>query len=696
MRRARQLILASILLLLPGLAAAGDKDADALVAIADSMGDFVEGKNDGALKKLNDALKSCAGAACEPNTRAQIYVSIAIVQGAGKKESAKATASFESAIREDPKIVPDRQFMTKELIKLFAEAKANVKKGGGGPAPARPPPTKAQLDALAPAIAQLAQKNWSECMGTGIAAMADTEFAQGKLVVAECEDLGGLILEATADAKLASKYADEELNTTVRKQADDLLTKLTNDTPSLVLVIPREIDNPEVTVDGIAIPKDKADKPIPHNPGKAVIEVKGKKGSFPVDFKTTESIDRGERVTVNVTAGTGNTSAVQACLASARTAAELNLCIETGGKGRGLTFKGGFEVTSYNDSTNVDVFTPTGFISAENPTAGWRIGASYTVDVVTNASPDIVATATRRFDEVRNAGTLAAEVKLGPVRAGIDGGVSIEPDYVARTVGAALSSDLVNKQLTPTLAYHLSFDILGRAHTPFATFHRNILTHSIDLGASVVLSPSSLLVIGGTVELEKGDTSKPYRHVPMFSAATAKAIPRGATPELVSSVRVPIDPFEQLPDHRERFAILGRFAHRFESATLRADERFYIDTWGLKASTTDARFLYDVNKRFRVGPHVRFNIQSPVDFWKRAYVATQNGDLWNPPKYRAGDRELGPLFTATVGGGIRYVLTDLLAINVEAEGLYTQFLDTIYVYDRWGFFSATTLEIGLE
>src|SRR6185295_17903936 len=139
----------------------------------------------------------------------------------------------------------------------------------------------------------------------------------------------GLILEATADAKLASKYADDELNTTVRKQADDLLNKLANDTPTIVLVVPRTIDDPVVTVDGVAVPKDKLDKPIPHNPGKAVIQVKGKKGSFPFDWKATESIDRGERVTVNVPEGEANNSAIQACLAQARTAADLNLCIAT-------------------------------------------------------------------------------------------------------------------------------------------------------------------------------------------------------------------------------------------------------------------------------------------------------------------------------------------------------------------------------
>jgi hypothetical protein len=30
------------------------------------------------------------------------------------------------------------------------------------------------------------------------------------------------------------------------------------------------------------------------------------------------------------------------------------------------------------------------------------------------------------------------------------------------------------------------------------------------------------------------------------------------------------------------------------------------------------------------------------------------------------------------------------------DGVYTQFLDAIYVYDRWGLFTATTLEIGVE
>ena len=700
MRRPRKLkrlvaLLLASLALSPAVAAAGDKDTDALVAVAESLNDFVDGKNAEALKKLEDALKGCGGAACEPASRAQLLVSIGIVQGAGLKDTGKARLSFENALREDPKVTPDRQFMTKDLNKIFTEAKANVKKGGGGPAPTKAGPSKAQLDALSPAQAQLAQKNWSDCMGT-IAAMAESEFAAAKLVLAQCEDTGGLILEATGDARLAQKYAEEEINADVKKKADDLLARLANDTPSIVVVVPKTIDSVEIKIDGVVVPKDKADKPIPHNPGKATIEVGGKKGPYPYSFKSTEAFDRGERITVNATDDKSNNSAVLQCILNARTPSDVNTCIETGGKGRGLTVRGGLEIASYNDSTNVDVFSPTLFLSAENPTAGWRVGGSYTVDVVTNASPDIVATATRRFDEVRNAGTLSAEVKVGPARVGLDGGVSIEPDYFARNVGASVSADLVNKQVTPTLSYHLNFDTLGRAHTPYSIFSRSILTHSIDAGVSIVQSPTTILVFGATAELESGDTSKPYRHLPMFSESIAPQIPRGAVRGLVGSVRLPVAPFEQLPDNRQRFALLGRWAHRFESSTLRADERFYVDSWGLKASTTDARFLVDLSKAVRVGPHARFNIQGPVDFWQRAYVAKETSEGWELPKYRAGDRELGPLFGLTLGAGARFALSEIFAINVQVDGVYTQFLDAIYAYDRWGLFTATTLEIGVE
>jgi hypothetical protein len=691
------LTLSLSLALFASSARAGDKDGDGLVAMADALSVFLEGKNTDALAKLNEAVKACAGAACDPGTRAQLWSAIGVVQGAGNKDNEKAKQAFVNALREDPKVVPDRQFMTKELNKVFADAKAEVKKAGSGPQPTKALPTKAQLEAVAKAENELKQKDWSTCMATAIAALTESEFASGKLVLASCEDTGGLVLEATNDAKAAAKYATEELNADVEKRANELLKKLEADTPGIIVVIPGNIDEAELKVDGVVVPADKADKPIPHNPGKATIEVKGKRGSFPFAWKATEAVDRGEKITVNVEADPNkNNSALQACMSNARTARELNLCIETEGKGRGLTLRGGLEVASYNDTTNVDVLSPTLFFSAENPTSGWRAGATYTVDVVSTASPDIVATATRRFDEVRHAASLNGEYKIGVARVGLDGAFSAEPDYVSRGVGASVSADIVNKTVTPVFSYHLNLDTLGRSKTAFDVFSRPITTHAIDLGVSIVTSPATLVVLGATTEIEVGDTSKPYRHIPMFSADVATLVPHGASPELIGAYRLAPAPLEQLPTSRDRFALLGRLAHRFDKTTVRADERVYFDTWGMKATTTDLRLYRDLSSSLRAGPHLRFHLQSPVEFWKRAYVATPTASGWQLPQYRAGDRELGPLMGLTVGGGVRWAITDVVAIQTQIEGVYTQFLDHIYVVDRFGLFTATTLDFGVE
>jgi hypothetical protein len=701
MRRASALILllaALVSVMAPARRArAGEKDADAVVAVADAMTEFMEGKFDEGLGRLDDMLRACKGKACEPNIRAQLHLAIGILWGSGRKDLEQARASFERALREDPTAVLDRQWATKDVEKAFAEAKENVKKGAPSPDATRPPPTKLQLESVSAARAALTQKDWSGCMQTLIASMAEKEFAEGKLALAECQDAGGLVLEAAADAIAAKKLAEEEANADVAQRAGALVEKLKGDTPTITLVIPKAMSDVEVKIDGVVLPKEKIDKPIQHNPGRATIEVKAKRGRFPVTFKTTEVFDRGEQISVNVGGDDGqNSSAVIQCILSAKTPADVNLCIETGGKGRGFTFRSGLELSTYNDDNQTGVFSPSLFLSGENPTSGWQVGGSFLVDVVTTASADIVASASRRWDETRYAGTLAGDYKIGPVKAGLSGGVSIEPDYVARSIGVSASADLFGKMLTPTLSYGLSFDTLGRAETSFDDFSVALTRHTIDAGASIVIDASTIAVVGATLEIDAGDSSKPYRHVPMFSASDAPNVPRGATANLVNATRLEPAPLEQLPDGRSRLAILLRGAHRFESSTARADERLYIDSWGQKASTTDARFFLDVNDKLRLGSHLRFHVQGPVDFWQRAYTANATSVGFEIPEFRTTDRELGPLLGLTLGAGTRYALTDALAAGLQVEGIYTQFLDHIYLYDRWGLFTATTLELEID
>ena len=54
---------------------------------------------------------------------------------------------------------------------------------------------------------------------------------------------------------------------------------------------------------------------------------------------------------------------------------------------------------------------------------------------------------------------------------------------------------------------------------------------------------------------------------------------------------------EQTPRTRNRVAVSGRVAQRLSGSTLILSERVYLDDWGLKASTTDLRFVVDASRR---------------------------------------------------------------------------------------------------
>jgi hypothetical protein len=182
----------------------------------------------------------------------------------------------------------------------------------------------------------------------------------------------------------------------------------------------------------------------------------------------------------------------------------------------------------------------------------------------------------------------------------------------------------------------------------------------------------------------------------MFAPNIAPTVPNGASVDEVNAKRLPERPLEQLPLTRRRYALTGRFAHRFDRSTLRVEERLYDDSWNLVASSTDARWIFDLGNRFAVWPHARFHIQSAVSFWERAYVSNYAVGF-SLPEYRTGDRELGPL--RTVGGGLggrwylgRDAAPQTWQLGVSGDVMYTSFLDDLYVSDRVATFGAITLE----
>jgi hypothetical protein len=323
------------------------------------------------------------------------------------------------------------------------------------------------------------------------------------------------------------------------------------------------------------------------------------------------------------------------------------------------------------------------------------------VDVVSAASADIVSTASPRKQEVRQAGTLSAAYKPRDFGVSVGGSVSREPDYLSYGAYATVTKDLDEKNWTLFFGYGFSLDTIGRCGaaglcTPFSVFSRELQRGSFNGGIDFVINRMALGSVVADVVFENGDQSKPYRYIPMFSPAVAPIVPKGASIDWVNAHRLPERPLEQLPLSRQRYALTARYAHRLETTTLRVSERVYRDSWGLLASSSDVRWIFDVGKHFAIWPHARFHVQSSVSFWQLAYVSAP-APAWNLPAYRTGDRELGPLWTTEGGFGIKWSLGGTIdsaqwAVQLTGDGMYTAFLDDLYLSNRIAEIGALSLE----
>lgn len=353
------------------------------------------------------------------------------------------------------------------------------------------------------------------------------------------------------------------------------------------------------------------------------------------------------------------------------------------------------EYGQYADTDHVFVETPSIRGAVSSPTAGWSVEGQYLVDVVSAASVDIVSTASRRWQEVRQAGSVDGSYKPRTLGVQAHGTVSDEPDYVSWSAGGTITQDVADRNTTWLLGYAHGHDVAGRTGTPFSVFSHTIDRDAFNAALTLVVNPLTIVSLIGDMIFEKGDSSKPYRYIPLFSPQTN--VPRGASIDVVNDLRVSARPLEQLPLSRQRYALTVRAAHRYHLATLRFDERLYADSWAMMATTTDARYLFDLGERFELGPHARLHAQNAVDFWQRAY---RFGPGFEYPALRTGDRELGPLVNVTGGWTMRIGVSarphpDSWVLGFDLNATTTQYLDDLYVTQRISAVGGVTLETQL-
>jgi Protein of unknown function (DUF3570) len=537
------------------------------------------------------------------------------------------------------------------------------------------------------------------CVEKDQASLALEDHPYVKLHLASCLQATGKLVDALNKAKdalgAALRTDDQELQRSAQARVADLLPRIAH----VKLLLPTESSGIKVTFDNIPVRPALFKQRIAVDPGDHVVEAERTFKGEQQEYKDKFTLADGEEKTLEIVLKPVTVDKVMIdCLEHATSYDEKLACVER--KSSKPSVHIGLESSGYTDSTNVHVFSPSINAAVSSPTAGWNVGASYLVDIVTAASPDIVSMASRSFKEARHAAAAGGGYKVGSVGLHLNGNLSSEPDYLSKTLGAAIDTELSEKSITPRLGYNFSYDRIGIRNTPFKNYERNLTTNEMEAGVTFVLSPTTLLVTGLTAQIERGEESKLYRYVPTFAPGDVGKVAAGQPLDGVNEARLPVRVRELLPRARDRFSAGARINHRLSSGTLRVEERVYVDNWGIKASTTDAKYFHDLGDHLRVWPHLRFHGQTGASFYRIAYPALLDVD--NVPlqvfTYRTGDRELSPMVGLTIGAGARIALTTekasvQYAIVVSGEVLYNRYFNALYIKSRTAVYGTLGFEV---
>ena len=707
-------VLVGLLLLVvaPSAQAAGE-DAAVRDVVQQVYADDYPANLKGAQKKLQDALSSCMKKGCSGPVKAEVQIALGMVASQlGNAEDAKQY--FKSALASDPGAkIPDGK-ATPAIKTQFAEVSGKSDDKGGGAATA---PEEGGLAATITHIKEALKADQDgrldDCIIADKKALALDDSPRTRLHLASCEARSGKLVEGLKDAQIALEVGIQKSDASVMKIARNRVQELIKRIPHVTFEPPIGVKDLRVTFDDRSVPVEALTKKFSVDPGKHRVKAEGTVNGFTSQFEEELDIKDREaapgqadpiivKITLKPPANDFITPGQIKCMLTAKSQEEVQKCLPQNQKNLVVRVAGDF--SAYSDTNAVGVYTPAINASLVSPTGGWNVGGNFALDAVSAASPDIVSSASPPFTEYRYAGGVTGGYKPGLVGAQGSVSSSSSPDYVSYTAGLRLLAELNDKLITPTLGYSYSYDRVGRGPNnwinDFIPSKGYIHTHEFEAGVTFIISPTAIALIGGTFAMERGDGSQPYRYIPTFDELNvAPFVPVGATVDLVNRTRLPIKPLEQLPTERDRIAVGARFNKRLQNATLRMEQRFYFDTWGMKASSTDTRYMVDLSRHLRVWPHGRLHVQSDTKFYSRAYTAALGGDgTFVVPLYRTGDRELSPLFTLTAGGGARLGIGELegdikFGITFVGDVMYTRFLNALYVTTRTAVYGSVGFDV---
>jgi Protein of unknown function (DUF3570) len=251
------------------------------------------------------------------------------------------------------------------------------------------------------------------------------------------------------------------------------------------------------------------------------------------------------------------------------------------------------------------------------------LSAQYYVDAVSNASIDVVTTASP-FRENRTAYDFGIDYVVRDTTITLGATKSNEPDYDVSGGSVDVSQEIFGGMTTVSMGYSRSVDQVRKSGAP--EFSDSAKHWQYRAGVTQILTPGWLASVNAEVVSDDGFLGSPYRVARVFGAAVPERNPRTRTSRALK--------FRSIAELGERRSVRGEY-------------RYFWDTWGIKAHTLEGGYSRYFGSHWLADAFVRYNSQGKALFY--------SDNAQTETLYVSRNRQLGTFKTLGVGAKLSYL-----------------------------------------
>ncbi len=270
------------------------------------------------------------------------------------------------------------------------------------------------------------------------------------------------------------------------------------------------------------------------------------------------------------------------------------------------------------------------------------VTGSYYIDMVSNASIDVVTQASA-YKEMRSEYALGLDYAYRDSLITLSAGASREPDYTANRINLDISQEVFGGMTTVALGYTRGADKVGKKGVGFFDDAQH---WQYRFGITQILTPRVIAAANFEAISDSGYLGSPYRSARVFGAYVHEEDPRTRTSRAM------------------KFRLIGDVGgDTLGRTSLRAEYRYFWDTWAIKAHTLELGASHYFGDAWLADAGLRYYTQQHALFY--------SDNAPTETRYFSRNRQLSTFNSVGLGAKLAYTVKQVPGqYDIKLNGAY--------------------------